>query len=335
MATIKEIAALAGVSPAAVSRVLNMDRSFSASAETRARILAAADELQYQRSGRGRRYLAKAVLAVLHEEAEELDDPYYLNVRLHVRKAAETARIRLSEQFCPAGPEGLRVPEDCAGLLVLGESSRWDARWREAAAAWGLPAVLVDFAADDRAADCVCADPRQIVETALAHFEEKGIARVGYIGASASAGEPVPDQRQICFEQDRKVRGRFRPEDVHTASEATFEGGYRLAREILAGGDLPRAFFAMNDSMAIGACRAFKEAGLRIPEDLEMIGCNNISAAAYHTPPLTTVDLHPDLIGELSVRVLKDRIEHGGERELGVRVIVPCELVVRGSTRER
>ena len=104
MAAVREIAAKAGVSPAAVSRVLNIDRSFSVSDETRKRILAAADELQYRpaRPGRG---MTKVVMLILHSESEELEDPYYLNVRLHIRRAAEASFLNRAPELPPEIPE--------------------------------------------------------------------------------------------------------------------------------------------------------------------------------------------------------------------------------------
>ena len=336
MATVREIAALAGVSPATVSRVLSMDKSFSVSDETRAKVFAVADELQYRGSGKAPRYTARVALVMLHSEADELQDPYYLNIRFHIRRAAEAERIRLTETFCEEFPEGNSFFSGCAGILVLGETARWTPEWEKAVAQAGVPAVLVDFCAEGKKLDCVYADPRQIVELAMGAFEKNGTDRVGYIGEAGETGpdgKPEPDQRQIFFAQYQKVRDRFRPEDIFTAPGATFESGYQIAKEILRKEDVPNAFFVMNDSMAIGASRAFSEAGVRIPEDVELIGCNNIASAAYHIPPLTTIDLHTNLIGELSLRMLRDRIENGRQGDVGVRVIVPGELIERNSTR--
>ena len=153
MAAVREIAAKAGVSPAAVSRVLNMDRSFSVSDETRKRIPAAADELQYRpaRQGRG---MTKVVMLILHSESEELEDPYYLNVRLHIRRAAEEERMELSEIFLPESPELPHEASECAGLLVLGDTSRWTPELQKAVEALKIPAGLVDFPAESRILDC-------------------------------------------------------------------------------------------------------------------------------------------------------------------------------------
>ena len=82
--------------------------------------------------------------------------------------------------------------------------------------------------------------------------------------------------------------------------------------------------------MAIGALRALREAGVRVPEDVAVIGCNDIPAAAYLSPTLSTVRLRTDIMGIMAVRLLHDRIQQ--ERDMGVRLVVPSELVVRDSS---
>ena len=273
---------------------------------------------------------------MLHTAADELEDPYYLSIRLGIRRAAEAKRLRLTELFCK---DFLRESGDLraySGVLILGESDRWSPACEELLQRVGVPSVLVDFAAQDSAFDCVYTDPRRIAKTALALFERETPPRIGYLGAaedSPFSDRPVPDPRQACFCAWQAARGRLRPEDVFTAQGATCDSGYRLAKEALSRSSRPEAFFVMNDSMAIGAYRAIREAGLRIPQDVEVVGCNDIPSSAYLDPPLTTVRLFPVSIGEISLRALLDRIENGREGRLGLRVEVPCEAVVRGSTK--
>lgn len=335
MATIKEIAARAGVSPATVSRVLSFDQSFSVSDETRERILAIAHELQYKPTGRGGKHGIRIALVALHTELDELRDPYYLDVRLGIRRAAEADRLQVTEFFCGESLESLNDLRTFSGVLVLGETARWTKACEEAITETGIPAVLVDFCADNRTFDCVYVDSEQIVKTALDYFRQKGVTRVGYIGEATEdprTGELRHDQRETAFRAYRKVYDCYRPADVYVGAGATHESGYAIAKELIAKGDYPGAFFVMNDTMAIGACRAFQEAGIRVPEDVEIIGCNDIASAAYMTPPLTTIRLHTNLMGELSLRFLKDRILNGRSEDVGVRVTVPGELILRGST---
>lgn len=94
---------------------------------------------------------------------------------------------------------------------------------------------------------------------------------------------------------------------------------------------LPRAVFAETDNMAIGFLRALKENSIAVPGELALIGCNDIQAAAFLTPSLTSVKIFNDITGMMSARLLIERIISG--REEGVRLVVPNKLIVRGSCK--
>ena len=193
--------------------------------------------------------------------------------------------------------------------------------------------MFTDFFTDDLLHDCVYVDFRSLVKAALKHLEDMGYRRIGYIGGrdrSAETGELVPDLRERYFEEYLRLAGRYLPEYMLTGDAVTCDTGYRLAKQAVEAHRLPEAFFVANDSMAIGAFRALREAGVRVPEDVAVIGCNDIPAAAYLTPTLSTVRLRTDIMGIMAVRLLRDRVLH--ERDMGVHLVVPSELVVRGSS---
>lgn len=108
--------------------------------------------------------------------------------------------------------------------------------------------------------------------------------------------------------------------------------GYELLKELYQEGNLPTALFVANDSMAAGSYRAAYELGLHIPEDISIIGFNDIPAAKYMIPPLTTVRLHMEFMGEYAVKLLEERILHG--REICVKVSVPTQLCIRDSVKK-
>ena len=100
-------------------------------------------------------------------------------------------------------------------------------------------------------------------------------------------------------------------------------------KEILKEKELPTAIFAANDSLAVGCYRAIQETGLQIPEDISVIGFNDISMAKYLAPPLTTVHVHMNFIGRQAVKMLVERIQL--ERNVNIHVSVSTELVIRKS----
>ncbi|HEY9575180.1 MAG TPA: substrate-binding domain-containing protein, partial [Lachnospiraceae bacterium] len=107
--------------------------------------------------------------------------------------------------------------------------------------------------------------------------------------------------------------------------------GYELFKELYTEGNMPTALFVANDSMVTGAYRAAYELGLKIPEDISIVGFNDLPAAKYMIPPLTTMKLPMEFMGEYAVSLLEDRALNG--REISLKVIVPTRLCVRDSVK--
>ena len=105
-----------------------------------------------------------------------------------------------------------------------------------------------------------------------------------------------------------------------------------MMKELLELPDRPTAVFVANDSLAIGCYKAVNEKGLAIPEDISVVGYNDIPAAKYLVPPLTTVHLHMDFMGEQAVSMLAERILTG--REIAIQTLIPAKLVIRESVRK-
>ena len=337
MVTLKDIAEKAGVSVATVSRVLNLDKTFSVSEETRERILTLAQKMQYQSSTRTSALQPKVALIMLHSISEELEDPYYFNIRLGIQKAAEMEKIRLTEYFRELCDSDMQELAMYNGLLVLGSTSSWSESLAEKLKETGRPAVLVDFSTSDPWFDCVYVDLEMAARTVLDQLNKSGYTRIGYIGAremDRESGKRLQDSREKSYMEWMKIHGRYSPDQVFVGNEATCEEGYHLAQTAVRSKELPEALFVMNDSMAIGVYRALHEAGLRIPEDVAVIGCNNIPSSAFLEPPLSTVKLHTELIGEMSLRLLKDRIVHDRQAGAGFRLTITSELILRKSMQE-
>ena len=117
--------------------------------------------------------------------------------------------------------------------------------------------------------------------------------------------------------------------DHFSASDAALEG-FRLTREVLAEANPPDAIITCNDNMAVGAYRAISQFGLRIPEDIAIASFNDISVAQFMNPPLSTVRLPSEEIGETAVELLLERV---AGRDLSKRITLASQLKWRGSTR--
>lgn len=343
--TLKNVAEKAGVSQAAVSRVLKRDRSFSVSEETRRKILDAADELGYRPKSELVQNTAadlskkRVGMFLLYEELSEIKDSYYQIVRLNAKNELEKNGFKTAEFFCETVEKGLRELESFHGIILVGHPGNWFRmeELRTALRSAKIPVVCADFqlSEGELEADYVINDFESIVRKALECFEKNGYEEIGYIGTHGIeiAGELQEDDRYRYFREILEKKGRFHKEFVWLSDDSYIEHGYELGQKILKEKQkIPQAVFTENDNMAIGFLRALKEKGVKVPDEIAVIGCNDIQTASFVTPPLTSVRIYDHMIGIMSARLLADRIRT--KREEGVKLTVANKLVVRESCPE-
>ncbi|MCD6120373.1 MAG: LacI family DNA-binding transcriptional regulator [Spirochaetales bacterium] len=123
---------------------------------------------------------------------------------------------------------------------------------------------------------------------------------------------------------------QFNPELVKGCGYKIHDG-YKVAKEFLSMENRPTALFAINDLLAIGALKAIKESGLRVPEDISIAGFDNIEFAYYSDPALTTISLKEKEMGKAAIEMLIDEIEHTSKDGQSTSILIEPELVVRDS----
>lgn len=327
MATIKDIAEKARVSITTVSRVLNYDETLNVQDETRKRIFEIAEQMEYKVKDKKRRKKALKI-GVLYSYSleEELEDTYYLSVRVAIEKKLKEEgykKFRISSQM-----EREDLPA-LDGIICLGTFGQ---TMTERIKSYHKPAVIVDAVPDADAFDSVVHDIRRSVIKVMNYLMSQGHEKIAYIGGYEidSDGNEVLDNRTNTYESYMNDRGLYREEYVKKCGYAP-KDGYARMKELLELADKPTAVFAANDSLVIGCYKAVSEKGLCIPEDISVVGYNDISAAKYLMPPLTTVRLHMDFMGERAVDILAERIFT--EREIPVETRIPTELIIRDSVK--
>ena len=326
MATIKDIAERTGFSAATVSRVLNHDETLNVQDETRMKIFDTARELQYQAKERKsrKRHLTVGVYYSYSRE-EELRDTYYLTVRLAVEKKLEAENM---ERCQIQNLEELKNLGGLDGLLCLGTFSKSMVRQIEA---FKMPTVFLDAMPKGDQFDCVVNDLESSVEAVMDYLTGLGHKKIAFIGGYEvdKDGEEVHDERMVTYKKYMERIGEFSPALVRVGN-FTPEDGYVLCREILEEKERPTAIFATNDSLAVGCYRAVSEKGLRIPEDVAVIGFDDSYVSRVIEPELTTVRIDSLQMGKLAVEMLFRLID--GEELSEWYIEMPTELIVRGTT---
>jgi DNA-binding LacI/PurR family transcriptional regulator len=318
---IKDIAVASGVSIAAVSRALKGQPGLSD--ETRQRIVSIAQAQGYDFS-RLRNGRIKRLLFLLHREhniASAL--PFYSTVMLGVADACREHEVAMS--FQPIGPDdvvaeliNLHQPDAliCAGYLepeVLAELRLTT-----------LPVALVDLWAADF--PCVNPDNYHGGFVATRHLLEQGRTRIAFLGTSQrhySIRQRVEGYQQALFDAGLTLPADYRIEvpPVKDIEQALVDGMTRL----LALPEPPDAIFAYNDVAALVAMRECARRGIRVPEEIAVVGFDDIDAAAWAHPPLSTVAVDKRELGRDAFQLL---MNDESERSL----LLPVRLVARESS---
>lgn len=328
MATIKEIAQKAGVSIATVSRVLNRDETLNAQEETKKRIFEIAEELGYEvKVHRKRKKRLRIGVLYSYSPEEELEDPYYLSLRLAIEKKLQDEsyiRYQIKEEDTAETLAGVD------GIICMGTFSKMTVDW---AGSWEKPVVFIDANPDPARFDSIVVNYKQAVRGLLDYLLKCGHRKIGMIGGDETLGEGelIRDPRAKIFREYLEDKGIYNPKYM---KEGAYKPGYgyQLFKELYEEGDMPTALFVGNDSMASGSYKAAYELGLSIPEDISIVGFNDISTAKYMIPPLTTVRLPVEFMGEYAVKMLEERVFC--DREICLNVTVPVEMCIRDSVKK-
>ncbi|WP_404455557.1 LacI family DNA-binding transcriptional regulator [Virgibacillus necropolis] len=329
MATIKDIAQKAGVSPATVSRVLNYDASLSVADETKKKVFEAAEELSYRKRP-GKRYTGQKI-AVVHwyTEKEELSDLYYLSIRLGIEQRCKQLDLNPDIYFFN-NIDDINAAE-IEGIIAVGKFS--DQQVKELTAI--NPAVVfVDYSPNEDKYDAVVIDFEKATQKIIDYFISTDHKEIGFIGGREFLkGQPdaLNDLREKTFKNYMQEKGLYDERFVYVGSFSVDDGYNLMAKAIDDLGDeLPTAFFTSSDVMAIGSLRALHEAGIAVPSRVSVIGINDMSISKYVYPSLSTIKVYTELMGETAVDTLIERLEG---RQIAKKVFISTKLVVRKSVR--
>lgn len=330
--TIYDIAQFTGFSPTTVSKVFNGYSDVSE--KTRRKILDAADELGYVPNAHARSLTTKRswMIGVLFIEPSGAGilHPYFGGVIEGFKQIATSKGYDLMFISKDIGGKRSGYLEHCkirgidGVVVVLPDAS--DPYFQELLES-NIPCVLLDQ--ESTVKSTVYSDNAEGVRQAVAYLHSIGHRKIAHIGGGPTfAGE----QRLNGYKQAMQELGlMINPQHVVQGSyDYTIESGSRAMEELLKANERPTAVFAAGDNLAVGAMMAMKRHGLRVPEDISLVGFDDIEMAKFLTPALTTVRQNTYVLGSKAADMLIYSIEGGEDVQKGV---IPVELVVRESCR--
>ena len=329
MATIRDVAAEAGVSIATVSKVLNSPDY--GSLETRRKVISAAKRLRYQPNNIARSMVTGRtnVIALV---IPDVRNPFFTSVARGVEDVASKYDYRV--MLCNTDEDPTKqnryvevFRRKMVDGFMIAVASEQD-RYLEKVDRETLPFVFIDRVCEGIPADAIVVDNRDGAYKAVRYLLGLGHRRIAII-----AGKPdtlTGRERLQGYLDALKEFGLTRVDELVRDGRFTIEGGYEATRAVLAVRNPPTAVFISNNAMTIGCLKALSEARVRIPDQMSVIGFDDADWAEFFVPPLTVVRQPTYSMGMLAGELLFQRIleEIPSEKK---EVVLKPELVIRDS----
>lgn len=329
MVTIKDVARLAGVSIATVSRVYN--DSHLVRGETRERVRQVAEQLGYSPHGAARSLITSRThtLGVL---LPDLYGEFFSEVIRGIDQAAQSQGYHLlvssARDDLEAALRSMRGRVD--GLIVM--SPDLDAGASRRSLPERFPVVLLNCPPSDAAYDSIGIANFEGAHAMVQHLAGLGHRRIAIIRGAEQNFDAA--ERLRGYRAALKELGLEQSATLELPGDFSEAAGYAAAQRLLGNGRRPTAVFAANDCMAIGALSAFRDAGLRIPDDIAIAGFDDIPMARYVDPALTSVHVDITALGERATVRLFSALREPSNRDLR-RETLATTLVVRRSCGSR
>jgi LacI family transcriptional regulator len=328
---LNEVAKAAGVSLGTASQALNQ-RSTVAH-DTRSKVLEAAISLGYLKEPRPLPSHALSVIGMLtkHDvDAPVVVSPFYAHIQLGVEQACRDHGLSLMVSAIEVDPSNRPVmlpamvkEQHPEGLILV--STFLDHTLEDIYRSLDIPIVLIDSYAPNLPYDGIVIDNAQGAVLAVNHLLEHGHQHIGLIG-SHDASPPSILERRAGYLEVLQTHGLT---SYLESSDLTKESAYLATQKLLNHSPQITAIFACNDNAAIGVIQAVRDSGQRVPENISVVGFDDVETAAEMHPPLTTVHVHKRWMGLLAVQMLLERARAPDKPQTTLKV--STDLTIRQS----
>lgn len=333
--TIKDLARKLGVSPSTVSRALHDHPDISEA--TKKRVVAAAEKYHYQPNLIAQS-LQKKSSSTIGVIVPEIRHHFFSTVISGIEEVAYEAGYII--MVCQSNETLSReivntqalVANRVAGLLIAISTETTRHEHLESVLRHAVPLVQFDRVVEELDTSKVVIDDFRAAYEAVSHLAESGYRRIGHL--AGQEGIALNRHRYEGYRAALRDHGLAFEEKFHVHGGYREEDGRAGAEKYLALDELPDAILAINDPVAVGAFSRFREAGVRIPDDVALVGFSDTPAAALIEPALTTVYQPAFEMGRTAAALLLEQFE-AGPGFLPRTVTLDTELLVRGSSRPR
>ncbi|WP_300392891.1 substrate-binding domain-containing protein [Fusobacterium sp.] len=325
MATLKEISEITKLSPSTISRILNDDSTLNVQESTKKRVLEVAEQLNYKFSKKHKVHSKNIHFTVFSffSEKDEINDPYYLSIKYGIKNEALLNNIDVS--FVYDG--NFELIENTDGIIVIGTISDKNLEILEKHTECIL---LLDQDKKHPKYDSVGIDLEEITNDIMNYFIKCGFKKIGYLGSRDFV--KVEDIRERAFLNFSIINNIDYKDNIYIGENFSSSVGYKLGIEMIEKGNIPEAIFVANDSLAIGLLKACHEKNISVPNTLSIFSINDIPAAEFMFPSLSTVHTHSEYLGIASIKLLLDKFI--SKREFPILMIIPSTLVFRESCKK-
>lgn len=334
MTTVKAVAKEAGVSTATVSRFFNSPEQLKEA--TRNKVINAIKTTGYSMNSLARNFRrgrSNVIVVVI----PSVGVPHFGSVMRGIENVANEKKLNimiLDTQFNTVPAKKLAdmfFSNQADGIILLGSISPFKDALSQANSQEKHPPIIVSCENASREIDdfpSVRINSHQASFAATNHLISLGHKDIAFISGSHSSA--VSSDRETGYRQAMQEHKLTTKEDWISDGKLTIEDGRRITRRIVNQNTYPTAILCANDEMALGAIHEIKNAGLKVPEDISVVGFDNIRYAEISDPPLTTIAQPGEEIGEQTMYKLCKIIE--GKPVNLAPVIIPHQLIIRSST---